>query len=306
MEAASEAAAALPLRACLLSGGDSRRMGRDKALLPHPAGGSWLEHSLERLLELQLPVTLFSRHGAHLALAARLAELRRIPPAAPGGPPTPGPGASRPDSSQDPGEWLPGDGPGEQGLSLASGRLTVLVEPPPWEGPLLALQRLMERYPQQRLLLCPVDMPWLTPATLSALVEASERDPQQILLAHDGQRLQPLLGIYPAQALTRRHLAEAVRRGERRLQRWLQTQEVRALRLDPRALGNVNRPEEWRQGPLAGDGCLEGGLELGSAPWSWVSPAAAPAPRAAADRRVPPAAPPDSAPGPEARRRSAG
>ena len=34
------------LRCCLLSGGDSRRMGRDKALLPHPEGGTWLERSL--------------------------------------------------------------------------------------------------------------------------------------------------------------------------------------------------------------------------------------------------------------------
>ena len=40
------------LRCCLLSGGDSRRMGRDKALLPHPEGGTWLERSLGLLADV--------------------------------------------------------------------------------------------------------------------------------------------------------------------------------------------------------------------------------------------------------------
>jgi len=171
-------------------------MGRDKALLPHPAGGCWLEQSLRRLAALDLPVTVFSRHAAHLELAACL------------------------------GEEL----------------CTAVAEPPPWEGPLLALQRLMERFPQQRLLLCPVDMPDLTTEVLQQLLAAAASEPSVIHLAHDGQRLQPLLGIYPSDAHHRAHLTDAVAGGERRLQSWLAAQDCRLVELDGWALRNLNRP----------------------------------------------------------------
>ena len=187
----------LPLRACLLSGGESRRMGRDKALLPHPEGGTWLERTLLLLGQLEAPITLLSRHPAHLALA----------PAA----------------------------------------ITALAEPPPWEGPLLALHRLMQRHPEQHLLLCPVDMPDLTLATLHTLLAAAgdaatDGCPTRLHLAHDGERLQPLLGLYPSSTPIRTHLAAAVQRGERRLQSWLAALPCGPVPLDPRAIRNVNRP----------------------------------------------------------------
>ena len=194
---------AAPLRGCLLSGGASRRMGRDKALLPHPEGGTWLVRTLRLLLELEIPVTLCSRHERHLQLAREL------------------------------------HGEGD------SGAIEALAEPPPWEGPLLALHRLMERHPEQRLLLCPVDMPWLTLEALRELVAASDADPLAIQLADDGERLQPLLGVYPSQARMRQHLAETIANGERRLQTWLAAQPCRRVRLNARALRNVNRPREW-------------------------------------------------------------
>ncbi len=192
-----------PLRACLLSGGASRRMGTDKALLPHPEGGTWLEHSLRLLGELAVPISLLSRHREHQHLA-RAMELPQ---------------------------------------------LEVLAEPPPWEGPLLALHRLMERHPEQRLLLCPVDMPDLTSSALQALRRAADAAPVTIHLAQDGERLQPLLAVLPAEAALRRHLAAAVGSGERRLQGWLEQHPHRPVPLDPQALRNCNRPEDLR-GPL--------------------------------------------------------
>jgi molybdopterin-guanine dinucleotide biosynthesis protein A len=197
----------LPLRACLLSGGESRRMGRDKALLPHPEGGTWLERTLLLLAQLQAPITLLSRHPAHLELAQQLG--RRPPPSATSSTPAP---------------------------------ITAVAEPPPWEGPLLALQRLMERHPDQHLLLCPVDMPDLTLAALHTLLAAAG-NPTRLHLAHDGGRLQPLLGLYASSEPIRRHLAAAVEHGERRLQSWLASQPIQPVLLDPRAIRNVNWPE---------------------------------------------------------------
>ncbi len=187
-------------------------MGRDKALLPHPTGGTWLERTLLLLAQLEVPITLLSRHLAHLELAQQLnARLAAAP-----GPSTPP-------------------------------AITPVSEPPPWEGPLLALHRLMQHHPDQRLLLCPVDMPDLTLAALHALLAAADdpagtQEPNRLHLAHDGERLQPLLGLYPSSTPIRTHLAAAVQRGERRLQSWLATQIIQAVALDPRAIRNVNRP----------------------------------------------------------------
>ncbi|MFN7900136.1 MAG: NTP transferase domain-containing protein [Synechococcaceae cyanobacterium] len=293
-----------PLRVCLLSGGASRRMGEDKALLPHPEGGCWLERSLSLLAGLELPITLLSCHPRHLELARqwhgarvrvrdwqgletkRSAESRGCAPMARDWPRRPAglpgePGAKPPEAAAElvppqaarpapprqppmPSELgqLPAAGSAPSaGTALSEGvadldgvaeresaadpGFEALAEPPPWEGPLLALHRLMPAHPEQRLLLCPVDMPWLTLEVLQELVAASAMDPRAIQLAHDGERLQPLLGIYPSDAQSRQHLAEAIAKGERRLQSWLKGQPCRDVRLEAGALRNVNRPQEW-------------------------------------------------------------
>lgn len=199
------------LRACLLSGGASRRMGTDKALLPHPAGGTWLEFSLARLAALPLPITLVSHHQAHQALARPLRD-----------------GLGHP--------------------------ISVLEELPPREGPLLALDRLMAHHPGQGLLLCPVDMPWLEAAALEALLGAAvipaaacasaAAAPAAIHLAHDGLRLQPLLGVYPADPGLRRRLRAFTAAGGRRLQDWLAGEAVVPVPLPPAGLRNANRPDD--------------------------------------------------------------
>ncbi len=192
------------LRACLLSGGVSRRMGTDKALLPHPAGGTWLAFSLGRLAGLPLPITLVSHHRAHHDQARPLR-----------------------------------DGLGQP--------ITVLEEPPPREGPLLALDRLMAHHPGQDLLLCPVDMPWLEAAALEALLRVAatavpSAGPAAIHLAHDGRRLQPLLGIYPADPGRHRRLRAFTAAGGRRLQDWLAGEVVVPVALPPAGLRNANTP----------------------------------------------------------------
>jgi molybdopterin-guanine dinucleotide biosynthesis protein A len=196
-------------------------MGRDKALLPHPEGGTWLERQLRLLGGLGAPVSLLSGWPAHLALANALAaplaalgvELELLP-------------ERRPE--------------GREGA----------------EGPLVALGHLLEAHPDERLLLCPIDMPALTLACLEALLEAARADGEAIWIARpEGSKdqptpqPQPLLGLYPGNAGRRRSLAAALARGERSLQRWLADEAVRTVALPARALANVNTPldlDAWR------------------------------------------------------------
>ena len=196
------------LRCCLLSGGASRRMGRDKALLPHPAGGCWLDHSLRQLAALGAPLTLLSGHDSHLSRASQLAASLAVP-------------------------------------------LELLHEPSPPQGPLIALWRLMHHYPNQLLLLCPVDMPALDLATLRQLLRAASyadsSQPSLIHVAHDGSQAQPLLGLYPADGRHRRSLEASLAAGERSLQRWLALVGSQAVPLPAGPLLNANRPGDLDQ-----------------------------------------------------------
>lgn len=174
-------------------------MGRDKALLPHPEGGSWLERSLRLLAQLDAPISVLSRHPSHLDRVRAIAPSLAVP-------------------------------------------LEAIEEPAPWEGPLRALARLMDHHPGALLLLCPVDMPWLDGASLASLCRQARSDPGQLLVAHDGERLQPLLGIYPADRQHRESLQAHIARGHRSLQGWLEVVGACAVPLPAATLRNANDP----------------------------------------------------------------
>lgn len=173
-------------------------MGRDKALLSHPEGGTWLSRTLLLLAQLDVPITLLSRWPDHLSRAS----------------------------------------------ALRVAGLETWTEPSPHEGPLLALHRLMQHHSEQRLLICPIDMPQLTLAALHTLLTTAAQHPGVTCVAHDGQRCQPLLGIYPNTAPLRAQLNRLIDRGERRLQTWLEQLPLQTVPLDPAAIQNINHAAE--------------------------------------------------------------
>ena len=177
----------------------SKRMGEDKALIPHREGGTWLERTLLLLSKLKSPITLLSRHQSHLNLA----------------------------SSH------------QAALAVQGVCLEIVAEPAPWEGPLLALNRLMQMHPDQRLLLCAVDMPQLNCKVLKRLI--AEAKPAGLYLAHNGNLPQPLLGVYYSDANRRTHLNKIVMAGERSLNGWLNQLAHKTVSLDQAALLNVNQ-----------------------------------------------------------------
>ena len=182
--------------AAILCGGRSRRMGRDKALLPHPGGGSLLQHTCASALATGLETVCLSRpeqgHRQHLAAAPALRQV------------------------------------------------TTLEESPPWQGPLLALAKLMITYPGRPVLLLACDLPNLTPPLLKAV--AAPLPPHHARLTTDGRQQQPLLATYGFDLATTLH--QAVAAGVRSFRQWLPTLQVEWLRVPATALVNLNHPQD--------------------------------------------------------------
>ena len=121
---------------------------------------------------------------------------------------------------------------------------SVLLEPPPWNGPLQALARLLPSQPGEALLVLPVDMPRLRTAVVRQLIAAWNRAPEQAAVAHDGQRLQPLLAVIPSGSPFRSCLDQQLQRGELRWMDWLTCVPHQAVRLPEEALVNANCPAD--------------------------------------------------------------
>lgn len=171
-------------------------MGRDKALLPHPHGGSLLQHTCALALATGLETICLSRpqqgHRQHLATAPALRQV------------------------------------------------TVLEEQPPWEGPLLALAKLMTTYPGCPMLLLACDLPNLSPPLLNAL--AAPLPPRHARLTTDGAQQQPLLASYGSDLAGTLH--QAVAAGVRSFRQWLPGLQVEWLRVSSTALVNLNHPQD--------------------------------------------------------------
>lgn len=116
----------------------------------------------------------------------------------------------------------------------------LLAEQPSGLGPLHALGQLVAAAPQQSWLVAPVDMPLVTAALFERLIQTWHLDPQQAVVADDGQHLQPLLGIYPAGEVFAASLRQQLRRGDRRWFHWLQRIPHRSLLLPAHQLCNLN------------------------------------------------------------------
>ena len=186
----------IALRAVVLSGGASRRMGRDKALLPHAAGGSWLEHITGLLNSLDLPVLVLTIHPSHEELLQT-----------------------------------------HQGVSVQR-------DATPGAGPLNAIAPVFPSDQQQALLIAPVDMPELEADGLRQLISSWQQQPTAAAVAHDGERLQPLLGIYPGGSKQRHSMLETLAAGHNSWMAWLEQIPYRAVSLPPGQLRNCNHPND--------------------------------------------------------------
>ena len=121
---------------------------------------------------------------------------------------------------------------------------SVLLEPPPWNGPLQALAKAVAvSIPGRPCWCCRWTCPVCT-AVVRQLIAAWKRAPEQAAVAHDGQRLQPLLAVIPSGSPFRSCLDQQLQRGELRWMDWLTCVPHQAVRLPAEALVNANCPAD--------------------------------------------------------------
>lgn len=120
----------------------------------------------------------------------------------------------------------------------------VSVQAEPWQpaGPLWALSCVLHDRDDQALLTLPVDMPGLRLDAVQELMARWSAHEATALVADDGMRLQPLLGIYPCGELYRKALDEELTDGKGRWFGWLERIPYDTVRLPAHQLVNVNRP----------------------------------------------------------------
>jgi molybdopterin-guanine dinucleotide biosynthesis protein A len=122
--------------------------------------------------------------------------------------------------------------------------VVVLVEPPPWNGPLQALNCVLSSGSGTAWLVLPVDMPRLTTVVFRQLIAAWRRHPNKVAVAHDGERLQPLLAIIPSGAPFETCLSEQLSLGCYRWLDWLERVPYESVVLPSGCLLNVNQSKD--------------------------------------------------------------
>ncbi|MCY4079867.1 MAG: molybdenum cofactor guanylyltransferase [Caldilineaceae bacterium] len=203
----------------ILAGGNSRRMGRDKLLLPVPPYGIPLvRHVAERLLPLAAKVTVVANDPSICAAVQGL-----------------GRSAS---------QW---DGEGMGAHTIVS----CFRDDVPGDGPLGGLATGLREAGEWALTVAG-DMPFVSAACCRYLLESSDADCDAVVPVLDGQA-QPLHAVYSRRCLP--SVERALAAGRRRMDsfweearvRKVEAEQMRALDPDLLTFTNVNTPSEWEK-----------------------------------------------------------
>ena len=123
--------------------------------------------------------------------------------------------------------------------------LTVWIEPEHPRHPLIGIVQALGLADGRAVLVCPVDLPFMTADLLRQLARAEPGNAPAVVVAHRGA-LQPLLGCYQSRAGAL--LAPVAREGKLPARQAVAAIGPRLFELqDPQALFNVNAPDDLLQ-----------------------------------------------------------
>jgi molybdopterin-guanine dinucleotide biosynthesis protein A len=122
--------------------------------------------------------------------------------------------------------------------------VTVWIEPQTPRHPLIGIMHAIGLAEGRPIFVCPVDLPFVTPAVIRQLVDADPGSSPAVVASGEG-RIQPLLGCY--QPRTLELLRSTGFEPHVPVQRAVSAIGVRVMEVDPLALFNVNSPDDLLQ-----------------------------------------------------------
>ena len=113
-----------------------------------------------------------------------------------------------------------------------------------YQGPLAGMAAALEQAETELVMLLPCDSPFIPPDLVARLQQALDSQQQDIAVAHDGQRMQPVWVLLRRELLP--SLQQALADGVRRVDLWYAGQRTALVDLSdcPRTFANANTPEE--------------------------------------------------------------
>lgn len=198
--------------ALILAGGQSSRMGSDKALLKHCDGKSNLEHCIDLLVDSGCKKIVVGGDYEEFLQALY---------------------ANKTSSNN--------------GLQIKSDTdLFVIPDRIPGLGPLAGIETVIHKLQPEKLLILPVDMPKLTPRLIKRLISAVDKHPY----VHFKEYILPL--CFVVDKTLKKHIHQVFKLKEHKqhsIKNLLKQLPVKKLSISPNLihlLENFNNPEQWQ------------------------------------------------------------
>ncbi len=116
-----------------------------------------------------------------------------------------------------------------------------------YQGPLAGFASAMQAASTPYILTIPCDAPVISPDLAERLYNALMREPAELAVAHDGERLQPVHALLPVSLLP--SLQQFLASGERKIDRWYAQHNMVAVDFSDSIsmFRNINTPEQKNQ-----------------------------------------------------------
>lgn len=118
----------------------------------------------------------------------------------------------------------------------------VVQDPTPYQGPLGGIATGLEAMKAEYALVVPTDAPLIPQGLVSTLAKYL---PAKLVLCHDGQRLQPLFGLY--HCTLKDSIKTFLAKGDRKLGLWCEQHSPKIVTIgDTRGFTNLNTPQDFK------------------------------------------------------------